>query len=153
VRAGFVPLNNMKVKLLDSRAKAPTVEHPGSDLGYDLYAIEDFHLQVGIPAKIRTGIAIEFNPFWGGVIKDRSSMAAKGITVSGGVIDSGYRGEIMVILTLNYKENKCYSSFIYPGDKIAQLILHPANTIYPFEVVEELNESERGEKGFGSTGR
>lgn len=142
----------MKVKLLDPRAKVPTVERPGSDLGYDLYALNDAILRPGYSNAVGTGIAIEFNPYWGGLIKDRSSMALRDVTVSGGVIDSGYRGEIKVILT--YHDTEEYNSYrIKAGDKIAQLVLHPANTIYPMEVVEELNETDRGEKGFGSSGK
>ena len=81
----------LRIKLLDPRAKAPTVAHPGFDLGYDLYALNDEILRPGYSIAVGTGIAIEFNPHWGGLIKDRSSMALRDITVSGGVIDSGYR--------------------------------------------------------------
>jgi dUTP pyrophosphatase len=144
----------MKVKLLNPRAKVPTVKHPGSDLGYDLYALEELYLRTGYPTAVRTGIAIEFNQFWGGIIKDRSSMALKGITVSGGVIDSGYRGEIIVILTYQGQIDNPYDSWrILAGDKVAQIVLQRTNTREPIEVVNELSESDRGEKGFGSSGR
>lgn len=146
----------MKVKLLDPKAKVPTVEHPGSDLGYDLYALEDASLPRGYAAKVRTGIAIEFDDMYGGIIKDRSSMAAKGITVSGGVIDGGYRGEIIVLLTYNGQWEYPYDVFrISAGDKIAQLVLQKVHTFQDtIPVVEEFdNITPRGHKGFGSSGR
>jgi dUTP pyrophosphatase len=140
----------MKIKLLSPNAKVPTVEHPGSDLGYDLYCLNNILLLKGFVAGIRTGIAIEFPKRYGGIIKDRSSMAFKGITVSGGVIDSGYRGEIIVLLTYNGPHD---DFLIKTGDKIAQIVLQRTNTREPIEVVNELSGSDRGEKGFGSSGR
>src|SRR6202008_648562 len=88
----------VKVKLLHAEAHPPTVAHAGSDLGYDLYAIEDVVLPPGVPIKVRTGIAVEGPPGWGFVLGDRSSMAARGVTYAGGRIDAGYRGEILVCL-------------------------------------------------------
>ena len=70
----------LKVKLLHPNAKLPTVAHPGDDLGYDLYAIEDVTLDPGKPIKVRTGIAVEGPPGYGFILGDRSSMAAKGVT-------------------------------------------------------------------------
>src|SRR6202000_2283722 len=88
----------LRVKLLDPEAKAPTVAHPGSDLGFDLYALEDGVLEPGLMVRVRTGIAVEGPEGCGFVLGDRSSMAAKGITYAGGRIDAGYRGEILVCL-------------------------------------------------------
>src|SRR6201998_2284631 len=88
----------LKIKLLHPEAQAPTVAYAGSDLGFDLYAIEDTLLPPGVPVKVRTGIAIEGPLGWGFVLGDRSSMAAKGVTYAGGRIDAGYRGEILVCL-------------------------------------------------------
>jgi dUTP pyrophosphatase len=146
----------MKIKLLDPRAKVPTVEHPGSDLGYDLYALEDVYIPLHYTVAVRTGIAIEFDDLYGGIIKDRSSMAMHGITVSGGVIDSGYRGEIKVLLSYHGQLEHPYGGIdIHAGDKIAQLVLQK---VYTFQealpVVEEFeNITPRGYKGFGSSGR
>ncbi len=142
----------MRVKLLDPRSKAPTCEHPGFDLGYDLYALEDVTLYGGQTIKVRTGIAIEFlYGVFGGIIKDRSSVAAKGIAVSAGVIDNGYRGEIIVLMTFHGRPLAYVD--IKAGDKIAQIVPTRIRTSEPVEVVEELSESIRGEKGFGSSGR
>jgi len=142
----------MKVKLLDPRAKVPTVEHPGSDLGYDLYCLNNIILLKDFVAGIRTGIAVEFDDLYGGIIKDRSSMAFKGVAVSGGVIDSGYRGEIIVLLTYHGPHDHF---IIDAGDKIAQLVLQRVHTLQEsIPVVEEFGQiTPRGYKGFGSTGR
>lgn len=163
----------LKVKLLHSEAHPPTVAHAGSDLGYDLYAIEDVVLPPGVPVKVRTGIAVEGPPGWGFVLGDRSSMAARGVTYAGGRIDAGYRGEILVCL-LNVNQpsysvqvlrdsdggitdvalvSSDASVHIHKGDKIAQMSPFEARTILSVEVVEELSVTERGAKGFGSTGR
>src|SRR5271169_2315423 len=88
----------LKVKLLHADAHPPTVAHAGSDLGFDLYSLEDVVLSPGVPVKVRTGIAVEGPTGWGFVLGDRSSMAARGVTYSGGRIDAGYRGEILVCL-------------------------------------------------------
>src|ERR1700760_2777259 len=88
----------IKVQLLHRDAKLPTVNYAGSDLGYDLYAIEDVTLEPGQPVRVRTGIAVEGPAGQGFILGDRSSMAAKGITYAGGRIDAGYRGEILVCL-------------------------------------------------------
>src|ERR1700755_897159 len=88
----------IRVKLLHAEAHPPTVAHAGSDLGYDLYSVEDVILLPGVPVKVRTGIAVEGPPGWGFVLGDRSSMAARGVTYAGGRIDAGYRGEILVCL-------------------------------------------------------
>jgi dUTP pyrophosphatase len=146
------------VKLLDPKAKAPTVANPGEDLGYDLYALESNILATGVPVKVRTGIAVEHSHAVltndgyvhkkdGLLIRDRSSMAAKGIIVSGGVIDAGYRGEILVLLTAT-KDRQ----WVEAGDKIAQMIPIPVNTGEDIMVVKELSTAIRGEKGFGSSG-
>lgn len=145
----------MRVKLLDLQAKPPTVAHPGEDLGYDLYSLNDVTLSANVVTPVRTGIAIQFDEFWGGIIKDRSSMALKGVRTSAGVIDNGYRGEIVVLLTYHCKEyGNSFSHYdIKAGDKIAQIIPHPCHTWKHICVVSELSESGRGVKGFGSTGK
>jgi len=163
----------LKVKLLHPEAQAPTVAHAGSDLGFDLYAIEDTSLPPGVPVKVRTGIAIEGPPGWGFVLGDRSSMAAKGVTYAGGRIDAGYRGEILVCLinvnqpdyALRLTRNETgalvdvslsrgdVSVQIRKGDKIAQISPFEARTSLEILVVDELAASTRGAKGFGSSGR
>ena len=87
-----------KVQLLHPDAKVPTVAHPGTDIGFDLYSIEDVVLPPGVPVRVRTGIAVEGPPGWGFVLGDRSSMAMRGVTYAGGRIDAGYRGELLICL-------------------------------------------------------
>jgi dUTP pyrophosphatase len=163
----------LKVKLLHPEAQAPTVAYAGSDLGFDLYSIEDTVLEPGVPVKVRTGIAVEGPPGWGFVLGDRSSMASKGVTYAGGRIDAGYRGEILVCLinvnqpsysvrtvrdangsiTEVLLDRSDVSVPIHRGDKIAQMSPFEARTHLEVAVVDELSVSGRGGKGFGSSGR
>jgi len=136
----------LKVKKLSPDAVLPTVAHPGEDIGYDLYSAEDITLPARGAAGVHTGIAIEFVPAAGGIVKTRSGMAKKRLMCNAGVIDAGYRGEVIVLM-----ENLGDQSYsIRKGDKIAQLLEDP---ILAGEVVEdELTEATRGVKGFGSSG-
>ncbi len=118
-----------------------------TDAGWDLESVED----VIVPANeftpmIHTGVKVAIPEGYFGLIKERSSMAAKGIFVMGGVIDSGYRGEIMV----NLANISGYDYEVKSGDRIAQLIILPCSAVM---VKGELPDSNRGENGFGSTGR
>jgi len=142
----------LRVKLLQPGARLPVVAHPGEDLGYDLFALEAWVLPPGATARLRTGIAVEArDPHTGAalglLVRDRSSMAARGLAVTGGVIDAGYRGEILVLLT-NLGQA---TEEVKPGDKIAQMIPVPVLT-GAVEQVESLEESARAGKGFGSSG-
>ena len=136
----------LKVKKLSPNAVLPTVTHPGEDIGYDLYSCEDVTLQAHGAAGVHTGIAIEFLPIAGGIVKTRSGMAKKRLMCNAGVIDAGYRGEVIVLM-----ENLGDEPYtVRRGDKIAQLLEHP---FLAGEVVEdELSEAVRGAKGFGSSG-
>jgi len=143
----------LRVKLLEAGARAPVVAHPGEDLGYDLFALEGVTLAPRATVKLRTGIAVEArDPQTGSplglLVRDRSSMAARGIATTGGVIDSGYRGEILVIMT-NLGEAAVE---LKAGEKIAQMVPVPVLTGLVQEV-ESLEVSVRAEKGFGSSGR
>ncbi len=140
------------VRLLEPGAKLPAVAHPGEDLGYDLFALEDIQLEPRITMRVRTGIAVEArHPVSGAalglLVRDRSSMAARGIATTGGVIDAGYRGEILVLMT-NLGSD---SVGLKAGEKIAQMIPVPV-LIGQVIQVESLEGSARAEKGFGSSG-
>ena len=129
------------------------VAHPGEDLGYDLFALEAVTLGPRATAKVRTGIAVEArHPKTGEplglLVRDRSSMAARGLATTAGVIDAGYRGEILVLMT-NLGDAAVE---LKAGEKIAQMIPVPVLT-GTVETVENLEESARAEKGFGSSGR
>lgn len=140
----------LHVKKLDERAILPTVAYK-EDLGYDLYALEEAWVYNNGVTKVRTGIACASGSEAlriGFIIKDRSSMAAKGVFTHAGVIDPGYRGELLVLLTHIY-----FSPYhIMPGDKIAQLV--PVLVLTgPVMEVTDLSVSSRGENKFGSSGR
>jgi dUTP pyrophosphatase len=136
----------LKVKKLSPDAILPTVAHPGEDVGYDLYSAEDVILAAHGAAVVHTGIAIEFVPAAGGIVKTRSGLAKKRLLCNAGVVDAGYRGEIIVLM-----ENLGDEPYVIrKGDKIAQLLEHP---FLAHEVVEdELSDAARGAKGFGSSG-
>lgn len=154
------------VKKLDKDAVLPACAHPGEDLGFDLFSLGKFTVQPHQGVTIPTGISAQFIAFrpvqgklvgsmayeripYGMLIRDRSSMAKKGLIVSGGVIDAGYTGEISVMLT-NMTEQE-YT--VAPGSKIAQMIPIPVLTGAPVKEVEKLHESARAADGFGSTGQ
>ncbi|MBZ5568007.1 MAG: dUTP diphosphatase [Acidobacteriia bacterium] len=142
----------LRVQLLLPTAKAPTVAHPSEDLGYDVYAAVEITIGGRSHAVVSTGIAIEITDDhgrpMGALLRDKSSMAAKRVVLTGGVIDAGYRGEIRVLM-----ENLAdWPATVHVGDKIANLIPYPVLT-GEVRVVEELAESKRKGGGFGSTGR
>jgi dUTP pyrophosphatase len=143
----------LRVKLLEQGARLPVVAHPGEDLGYDLFALEDTVLRPRATVRVRTGIAVEARhpetdaPL-GLLVRDRSSMAARGLATTAGVIDAGYRGEIQILMT-NLGEATVE---LKAGEKIAQMIPVPVLTGLVKEM-ETLEESARAEKGFGSSGR
>jgi len=137
----------LKVKKMLPDAVLPTVAHPGEDIGYDLYSSEEVTIPARGAAGVHTGIATEFLPTAGGVVKTRSGLAKKRLMCNAGVIDAGYRGEVIVLM-----ENLGDDSYtIRKGDKIAQLLEHP---FLAGEVAEgELSDAVRGAKGFGSSGQ
>jgi len=141
----------LKFKRLVPNAILPVQANPG-DLGFDLFTLDTVGVQAGQTLAIKTGVACVFPVGWGAFIKPRSSQGKAGIDVFGGVVDSGYRGEIIVLLH-NAADPSSENTVIYKaGDKVGQLVLVP---VFPgtTEETTTLGESERGEKGFGSSGR
>lgn len=125
----------------------PSKANPG-DAGWDLRASEDTLIRPGFRSLVPTGAAVELPDGTAGFIWPRSGLAVKhGIDVLAGLIDSGYRGEIKVALVNHGAE----AFVIERGDRIAQLVVAPINTDEA-EFVDELNDSERSDKGFGSSG-
>jgi dUTP pyrophosphatase len=138
------------VRRLDARALLPTRAYPG-DAGLDLYALEERELGPGERASIGTGISIQIPEGQAGLVLPRSGLAAShGISIvnAPGLIDSGYRGEVRVLL-LNTDRSKPFTVTV--GDRIAQLVLVRVETP-AVEEVDELALSERGAGGFGSSG-
>lgn len=141
----------MNIKKLDKRAVLPTY---GSEFsaGADLYACleEAITIEPGEAVLIHTGIAMEIPVGYAGLIYARSGLATKkGLAPSNkvGVVDADYRGEIMVSLFNHSKEAR----IVEHGERVAQLVIAPFITA-EWNEVEELNETARGEGGFGSTG-
>lgn len=144
-------METIKFKRLYPNAKIPTRALPG-DLGFDLFSLEPVFIQAGETVPVKTGIAAGFPSGWGAFIKARSSQGKVGLDIYGGVVDSEYRGEIIVLLH-NSNDPRSEGHVSYDqGDKIAQLVLVP---VFPgtAEETDVLEESERGAGGFGSTGR
>jgi dUTP pyrophosphatase len=120
------------------------------DAGLDLAACEHVVLEPGERATVATGLAVAIPPGYAGYVQPRSGLAEQhGITIvnTPGLVDSGYRGELRVIL-LNTDREQPFA--IEPGMRIAQLVLLPVPPV-ELRVVDELPESERGERGFGSS--
>ena len=132
----------MEIVLMNKNASVPTRASKGS-AGLDLYSSIDVNIEVGSIKKVNTGICISLPENFYGSIRDKSSLASKGLLTLGGVIDSDYTGEIIVIMTSLIESIK-----IKKGQKIAQLIV--SNITYPeIKKVKYLKETERNDKGFG----
>lgn len=138
----------MVAKKLHPDAQLPEKAHP-SDLGWDLFCAEDTIIPSWSRLLVRTGIAIQFPTNVGGILKDRSGVASKqGLFVKAGVIDPNYRGEILVLLWNSTRQPIQISI----GAKICQMLLMPSFQLTgEIEWVEELDDTDRGEKGFGSS--
>lgn len=139
---------SLKIKRLTTSAKIPDIAYT-SDAGFDLYADEDVTLEREAWRAIKTGIAMEIPEGYVGLIWEKSGLAIKGgLKTLGGVIDASFRGEVMVGMM-----NHSGKPYVFKaGDKVAQMLIqkveHPK-----FEVVDELDSTNRGDKGFGSSGK
>lgn len=140
---------DVRVKLLNEQARVPAKAHSG-DAGWDIFASEAAEVGPGETKIIKTGIALEIPSGWYGQIKSRSGLGAKGLIVTAGVVDSGYRGEVGVVV-VNGNRGPDGSFSFRPGDKIAQMVFLPVPDV-EINLTEALNGSARGHGGFGSTG-
>lgn len=141
----------LPVAKLKDEALLPTRAHEG-DAGLDLYACEAAHIGPGERWSVATGVAVEIPDGHAGLVLPRSGLAKKhGIALvnAPGLIDSGYRGEVRVLL-LNTDPAETFR--VAAGDRIAQLLIAPVALAEPVEA-ETLAESARGDGGFGSSGR
>jgi dUTP pyrophosphatase len=137
----------IKIKKIHPEAILPSYAHP-SDAGMDFFALEDVTLQPNERKAIPTGISMAIPPGYVGLFWDKSGIAFNfGIKTMAGVIDSGYRGEIKIVV--HNLSNKPYT--FKKGTKVAQMLIQPVEQKQILEV-EELDETERGEGGFGSSG-
>jgi dUTP pyrophosphatase len=140
----------LRVQRLDARATIPRRAYAG-DAGLDLHSLDDCKLEAGERRLVRTGIAVEIPDGQAGLVLPRSGLAARhGIALvnAPGLIDSGYRGEVQVLLLNTDRASTCQIS---AGDRIAQLVLVRVETPEVIEV-EALATSERAGGGFGSSG-
>ena len=142
-------MTRLGIRRLREDAVVPDRAYEG-DAGLDLAACERHELGPGERAVVGTGLAVEIPAGYAGFVQPRSGLAAKhGITIlnSPGLVDSGYRGEVRVIL-LN--TDRAETFVVEPGMRIAQLVVQAVEPVEPDEV-RELAESERGTRGFGSS--
>lgn len=137
----------IKFKRFNPDARPPYRKH-NTDAGFDLSAAHEGMIvpgQVAVPVK--TGVGLEIPHGYVALLRDRSSVAAKGVFLTAGVIDADYRGEILVLLTNLGKEPFTFAA----GDRITQVLILPCHC-FPLSEVNQLSETERGTGGFGSTG-
>lgn len=138
----------LRIKKLHPDAKIPKYAHH-DDAGFDLFAIENKKVSPKERIPVPTGLIMEIPEGFVGLIWDKSGLAVKhGIKTIAGVIDSTYRGEILVAVTNNSDEEYLFEK----GHKIAQMIIQRKETV-EFEEVNELTETVRGEGRLGSTGK
>lgn len=137
----------LPVRRLAAEARLPTRAH-SDDAGLDLYSIKTIDFRPGQGGLVPTGVAVAVPEGHVGLIADRSSLAKKGLKTAGGVIDAGYRGEVGVLLWNISKE----TFTLRKGDRVAQLLIIPIAVPKVVEA-DKLDETKRGEGGFGSTGR
>lgn len=137
----------MKVKL-DEGAKMPTKAHE-TDAGFDIYSKEKQIVPAKESAIFDTGVHIELPPNTVGMLKSKSGLNVKHGIVSDGVIDVGYTGSIKVKLY----NHSGYDYTVEAGDKISQLVILPLADVGLLELVDCLGETDRGDNGFGSSGK
>lgn len=138
----------LPIKKLVPEAKLPTYAH-ATDAGMDLYALETTTILAGARGLIKTGIAVAIPAGYVGLFWDKSGLSNKhGLKVVGGVIDAGYRGELLVGLLNTSTEDFKFEA----GQKVAQMLIQKVE--YP-EIIEvsELSDTVRGEGAFGSSGK
>jgi dUTP pyrophosphatase len=136
----------LKIKRIHPAAKLPGYGHPG-DAGLDLYSAVDHVLAPASVFAVPTGIKMAIPPGHVGLVWDKSGISLKGVHRLAGVVDAGYRGEVQVVMV-----NLGGEPFaIRTGMKIAQMLIQPVASVSVVET-EELNDTSRGEGGFGSTG-
>jgi dUTP pyrophosphatase len=142
----------VKVAKTDPDARMPT-KGSSHAAGWDLYCLEDTVVSFRSSMKLRTGLRVAIPVGFEGQVRARSSLGSKGLILphSIGTIDADYRGELFVLMTW-IGEGDSYK--VKSGERIAQLVIAPIPNVQFAEVeVQELGETERGEGGFGSTGR
>ena len=138
----------LKIKKLNPEAKLPCYAKSG-DAGMDIFVAEDVTVNPGQSIGIKSGLAFEVPEGYVGLLWDKSGLSIKhGIKILGGVLDSGFRGEVIVGVINLGKEPYTFEK----GHKLTQMLIQPVERV-EIEEVEILSESERGSGGLGSTGK
>jgi len=137
---------------LEANGRLPEKAQADCDAGFDIYTPEDIIIRPGQIKKIPLGFKMKFAAQSYAKIEPKSGLAVQGLEVLGGVIDSGYRGEVCVVITnLNWETQAIE---IKAGEKIAQIVMHPYTNSYKISRVDIIkNDTKRGIGGFGSTGK
>lgn len=137
---------NLKVKKIHENAKLPSYAHPG-DAGMDLHSCSDMTIGPGETRPVPTGIQMAIPQGYVGLVWDKSGLSLRGVHRLAGVVDAGYRGEVKVVMV-----NLGTEPFeIKAGMKIAQMLIQAVSSPTIVES-ENLDDTSRGENGFGSTG-
>ncbi len=137
----------LKIQRIHEDAKLPVCQHKG-DAGLDIFSSIDCVLEAGEVKTVPTGIRMAVPDGYVGLVWDKSGISLRGVHRLAGVIDSGYRGEVRVVMVNLGNE----AFVIEKGMKIAQLLVQPITEVKVVEA-EELETTSRGEEGFGSTGK
>ncbi len=137
----------LKIQRIHEDAKLPLYQHKG-DAGLDIFSSVDCVLEAGEVKPVPTGIKMAVPGGYVGLVWDKSGISLRGVHRLAGVIDSGYRGEVRVVMVNLGNE----AFVIEKGMKIAQLLVQPVTEMKVVET-EELETTSRGEEGFGSTGK
>ena len=140
---------NINIVLLNKNAKIPEKQHE-LDIGYDIYSLQEYILISKQVTLIHTGVSIELPPNMGGFILPRSGLASKhSITSinSPGLVDPGYTGELIIPL-INHSNTEY---ILDKGERFAQLVIINVENV-SFNLVDKLKNTDRSDKGFGSTG-
>jgi dUTP pyrophosphatase len=139
----------LKVKRITPGAKLPAYSHPG-DAGMDLFAAEDVALGAGDVKAVPTGVKMAIPLGYVGLIWDKSGVSLRGVHRLAGVVDAGYRGEVKVVMVNLGKDPHVFKA----GQKVAQMLIQPIQAVEVIDVGgDDLDETSRGEGGFGSTGK
>jgi len=138
----------IKVKKLNSEAKIPQYAHQG-DAGFDVYSVEHIEIKPGERKAISTGLSFEIQEGYVMLVWDKSGLSKNfGLHTLAGVIDSGFRGEVNILVINHGSETHIFEKH----DKIAQVLVQKVEQAN-FEEVDELSDSSRGDGGWGSTGK
>ncbi len=133
---------------LDEGAKTPTKAH-NTDAGFDLYTPDEFTVKAGGSATVFTGVHMIIPKGWCGLLVSKSGLNTKCDIKTTGLVDAGYTGSIVVKVQNHGAEDYHFNA----GDKVSQIVLLPVPDVITLNPIDELPNTERSDRGFGSSGR